>query len=164
GKDPADRLVALPASKNGAEHHRIGRDLQNLSRLFDAEAPKESQLHHSTLPRIHQRQAFQCIIQSQEVGVGLRSYDQTLVKINAGRSSSSFLITARSREVDENASHQLRTNRHEMSSILPFDFPNIHQAEISLVDESRRLECVSEALTDHVTAGGRVQLLVDQGY
>jgi hypothetical protein len=72
------------------------------------------------------------------------------------------LAAARSCEIDQNASHQLCANGKEMSPVLPFDLPDVHQPQIGLMDEGSSLESISGPFTCHAAACRRMQLLIDE--
>src|SRR5207248_7541143 len=81
----------------------IGRKLHHLGRFFHTKAAKEAEFNHSTLAWVHDGQPFQRLINSQNIGVWLGSHEQRLIKIHARHSASSFLISARACEIDQDA-------------------------------------------------------------
>src|SRR5215510_10856209 len=64
-------------------------------------------------------------------------------------------------EIHQNPPHQLRRHAEKVRAILPLHLPDIHQLQVDLVDERRRLQRVIGTLCRHVTARYAVQLSVD---
>jgi hypothetical protein len=64
--------------------------------------------------------------------------------------------------VDENPSHHLRGDAEKVRAILPRDAALANQAQVRLVDERGRFECVVSALTPQVPGRQTTKLAVDK--
>ena len=64
--------------------------------------------------------------------------------------------------VDEDVAHDLRRHGEEVRAILPADALPVHQPQVGLIDERRRLKDVSGPLARHVARGETMQLLLDE--
>ena len=75
--------------------------------------------------------------------------------------SSPFLIVSRSREVNQDATHEAGTKSIEMGTILPVNVLNIHQSKVDLVNQGRCLEGVTRSFGDHVPLSEPMELAVN---
>src|SRR6185436_19211706 len=64
--------------------------------------------------------------------------------------------------VDQNAAHQLRGYREEVSAVLPLHLTLFDQPHISLINERGCLQSVIRAFAPHVAASEAAQLSLDQ--
>src|SRR5688572_30712472 len=64
--------------------------------------------------------------------------------------------------VDQNVAHDLRGESEEVRPVLPARVRLISQAKVSLVDQSRSLQCVARIFALHVALSHTVQLCIDQ--
>src|SRR5437588_7554069 len=94
----------LPISRHGLVGY-----LQHFRSFLDAKATKKSQLHHATLSRVDASKSLQCVIQCNQIRVGLRGYQQRLIKRYTWGCTTSLLIMARAGEICQNPPHQLGT-------------------------------------------------------
>jgi hypothetical protein len=69
---------------------------------------------------------------------------------------------ARARRVHEDAAHGLGAQREELGAVLPGDLPDLHEAQVRLVDEGGGLEGDAARLAPHPGVGERAQLAVDE--
>ena len=67
------------------------------------------------------------------------------------------------RHVDEDAAHDLRGGPEEMRPVLPLHVLPVHQPQVRLVDERRRLQEVARTLAGHLPRRQPVQLVLDHG-
>ena len=71
---------------------------------------------------------------------------------------------ALARMVDEDPPHELRRHAEELRAIEPRHALLAHQADVGLVHERRRLQCVIAALAPQVGGGPLSKLLIDEGH
>jgi hypothetical protein len=109
-------------------------------RLFDREPREESQLDDPYLLGVTCRQSVERLVDRQHVGdpriVG--SFGRGLERHEHCRAAA-LLGPPRARVVDQNSTHQLRGYAEEVRPILPGCALLIHQPQVQLVDECRRL-------------------------
>jgi hypothetical protein len=67
------------------------------------------------------------------------------------------------RVIDKDAAHQVRGNGEEVRAVLPTHILLIHETEIRLVNQVRRLKGVARALTAHVAGSLAAQFPIDHG-
>ena len=134
----------------------------HLCRFFDAQPAKKSQFDHTALALVHLRQPPQRVVQSDQIHVRMGTHDQRFIEIHVGRAATSFLIAARSREVDQDPSHELRANGKKMGAVLPFDLADTDQAEIGFMNQGGGLKGMSRAFAGHITSRRHVQLVVHE--
>ncbi len=82
---------------------------------------------------------------------------------NVQLSAAPFRPAARARHVDEDAAHDLRGGAEEMRAVLPLHVLPVHQPQVGLVDERRRLQDVARPLAGHLARRQPVQLVLDHG-
>jgi hypothetical protein len=66
------------------------------------------------------------------------------------------------RDVNEDASHELRANGEEVNPVLPIELPALEQAQIGFIHQGRSLKHVTGSLVGHVTPGDSAQLVIDE--
>jgi hypothetical protein len=89
---------------------------------------------------------------------------ECLIKSDAGEFSASLLITALARFIDEYASHELRCDGEEVSTIVPLNTTGIHESQVRLVNKGCCLQGMPISLTAHALPRETAQLVIDQGY
>ena len=82
---------------------------------------------------------------------------------NVSRSASPLLPLTRSRVVDENATHRVRSRGEELASIRGGELMLGEQAEIGLVHETGRAQGVGGALAREALPGHSPQVIVEKG-
>jgi hypothetical protein len=88
---------------------------------------------------------------------------EPLIEGNLLRPAASLVRPAGSRGIHQDATHQAGTDGDELRAILPLHLPDIHQPQVHLVDERRRLQRVSVTLARHVAARETPQLAENDG-
>ena len=78
--------------------------------------------------------------------------------------AAAFLVALRSRRVDQDPSHQPGRHRQEVGAILPVHVLGVDEAQVSLVNERRRLEAVARTFAGHAPPRDAVQFLLHQGH
>jgi hypothetical protein len=69
---------------------------------------------------------------------------------------------AAARVIDQNPSHDLRSDAEEMCPVLPIDVTLVDDAQIYLVHERSRLQGVADSLPSKLTPGNATELRIDE--
>src|SRR5262245_9496043 len=143
-------------------HHRCGRHFQDGSGFLNAQPAKESHLDDAALPLVEFRQHLQCIVERLEVLRRLIAYDERFVESHSHSVATPLLIVLRTGVVYQDVAHHTSAHREEMCMVFPrYDLP-VDQADVGLVDESRRLEAMSDVFSSHAAARDPMELLIDE--
>ena len=84
------------------------------------------------------------------------------MECNSRGATASFLIVPCARVVDEDAPYHARSDRKEMSPVVPCDGFRIDQSQVRLVDERCGLQAVIGTLASDVALGDSMQFCVDE--
>jgi hypothetical protein len=98
----------------------------------------------------------------RNVGYGATSSPTRLVTWEPSRVTAALLVVPRARVVNENAAHHPRGHGEEVRAVMPCHGLAVDQADIGLVDESRRLEAVPHTLARHAGSRDAMELVVDE--
>jgi len=121
------------------------------------QAAEETHLDHLGLARFLGRERAQRIVERHEIGAALHRHAERLFERHGTLPAPAFLHPARPRVIDQDASHQPRRHREEVTAVLPLHAAEIDEAKVGLVHKGRRLHRVPRALAAHVSAGELAQ-------
>src|SRR5215472_13233629 len=76
--------------------------------------------------------------------------------------SPSFLIVSRPGKINQDTTHEARTNGVEVSPVLPVDGVCVHQSEINLMYKSCGLKGMARLLPRHVPTGQPMKLVINE--
>ena len=83
------------------------------------------------------------------------------VQIHFERRSIASPRAARASGVHQNPPHHLGRDGEELRARVPFDVGHVHQAEVDLMDQCGRLQCIALGFVFHVAAGHPAQFRID---
>ena len=86
----------------------------------------------------------------------------TFVQFHLERAATALLGAITLGVVDEDLAHRARGDGKEMDARLPTGMGLIRQAQVSLVDQGRRLQGVTRALPRHVMVSDAAQIFIDE--
>src|SRR5205823_1096562 len=118
------------------------RNSQHLRRFLDGKTAKEAQLDDSTLLFIVRRKTEEGIIELHQVDVLADRFGNGIIQRDRERTGATFGGTSISDVVHQNPTDQLGSDAEELRAVLPFDAALIHEFQIHLMDECRRLKRV----------------------
>ena len=87
--------------------------------------------------------------------------DERLVQRDARLRAAALLRAAGARPLDQDLAHRVRGDRAEVRAVLPALRAILHQPQVGLVDERRRLERLARTLAAQIRRRQPAQLLVD---
>src|SRR5215831_15051607 len=147
-------------------HHRLRRDVEHLRGLFDTEPAKKAQFHHPGLSRIDNLQALHGVVESHKLNGSVGGHVRDFVQVDRRgmelAAAAPFLRRAGARRVDQNPPHNVGANRVEMRPIPPIRGFRIHQVQVCLMNQSRRLECAAWRLAPHAALRHSAQFRIHQ--
>ena len=102
-------------------HHGLGRHVQHIGRLFDAEPAEVPQFHDLTHPRVERRQSAQGIAQGDHIALfRLRQVSDVLDPLT-DYAAATLLPAAIAGGLDEDPSHRLRRQCQKVRPAAPFN-------------------------------------------
>ena len=138
------------------------RYVQDVRRLFDAEAAKEPQLDDLAHTGVEHRQRAQCITESDKAALLRLRQLSEVIDIHANCTGATFLPVSAAGRLDEDPSHHLRRQRQEVRPVSPFDAVDLNQPQVRLVHQGRRLQRMIRSLLAHVASRQPVELAVQE--
>jgi hypothetical protein len=113
------------------------------------------------LSLVEARELLQRVVQSEQLGVDGLLGSEIIVErhSDAARALRRLAFT---RMVDQDSPHDLRRDAKELGAVEPRHALLSLQADVSLVHECRRLQCVIPALVAQICGCALAQLLVDE--
>ena len=161
---PSPSTPAQPALRElPVAHDRLRGYFEHSGGLLDRQTGKESELDDAAFPLVVHGQRLERIVEGDEVGVTCGGTEPRLVERDSARSATPLLIAARAGEIHEDLAHDARRYGKEVGAVLPLDLLDVNQAEVSLVDERRRLKAMAWALSSHLPASEPVKLAWTSG-
>src|SRR5208282_4646024 len=97
-----------------------------------AESPEKTQLHNLSFSRIENSQLVQCVVEGDNVGIGLLRHLQGLIPRHLHRPAASFQVLPGASEIGEYATHHLCGNSKKMGPVLPTHLLDVNQPQINL--------------------------------
>ena len=140
--------------------HGRRRNAEGFGGFLDRQADEESELDDPALLWIDGREAFERVVQRDDVNRALRG-DHMFVKGGHGKAGAALVSRPLTRVIHQDAAHQRSGHREKVGAIPPLQAVNPGQPQIQLVDQRRRLQRVAVALAAHVVVGEPAQLFVD---
>ena len=96
-----------------------------------------------------------------QIDRSLAARQQAFVERDALPRAAALLRAACARALDQDLPHGMRRDRAEVRAVLPAIRLVLHQAEVGLVDERRRLQRLARPLAAQVVGREPPQLLID---
>ena len=143
-------------------HHGIGRYLQDGRGFLHAQPTKEPKLDDAALPLVELRERLQRVVERDKVLTGSAVTTSAFVEGHACVAAAAFVRAPCARMVHEDATHDAGGDGQEMRAVVPLDRLAVDQANIRLVDERRRLEAMTHALSRHAASRDPVEFLMDE--
>ncbi len=156
------KLPPQPGTHHGP--FALGRPLrqsQYSSRFDNAQAPKESQFHQLSLPGVDLCQLRQGLVHGQDIVVGLKGGHKVVLQQQAVLLAAAFGSTTPPRVIDKYSAHSLGRQGKEVRTPLPIDSRLIHEFQVHLVHQGRRLKRNPFRLLAEKPAGQVSQLLIN---
>ena len=141
---------------------RIGRDVEHFSRFLDTQSSKEPHFDDTGLPRIGRSQNVQRVIYCEQLDCRTWRHQDRFVQSHSPRITTTFLVPARPRMIDEHAPHESRRDAEKVRPVLPPKPPCAGQPQKRFVDQRCRLQGVIAPFAAHVRAGQAAQLRLDE--
>jgi len=137
-------------------------DIDHVCRLFDGKTAKESQLNDLRLAWVEFGELAHGVVESNEIKhhTGLGRY--FFVEGDGDGSAPAFCRGPTAGMIHQDLPHHLGGHGKKMGSILPGHGVVARQAQICLVHESSRLECVIGLLSRQTAAGDAAKFIVNE--
>jgi hypothetical protein len=139
------------------------RNIERLGGFTISESSKKEQFDDGAFARVMACQRVQGIVNVHKCGVGVRADIQRLVKGDLLYILSALFAVQGSCVVNQDASQQPRRYGIEMGPISERNI-RFYKADICLVDQCSRSQCMFAPLGAHASHGELMQLLVDDGH
>src|SRR5687767_12394966 len=139
-----------------------GGDVHGRGRFLDGGAAEEPELDEARLFGIEVRELGQCRVEIEQVDRWLAAGDESLVEGDTVARAAALGGAARAGALDQNLTHRVRGDGAEVGAVLPPARAVLHQPQVGLVHERRRLQRLPRFLAADVTRREPAQLLVDE--
>src|SRR5918993_2740058 len=139
------RLRHAPLALDGG-----GADAQDFRRLLDREAAEEAQLDDARLLRVERVEAFERLVERDQVRGALARHVDVLVEREFLEFAAALFGLLLARVIDEDAAHHLRRDAEEVRPVLPLHLRLIDEPQVGFVDERGRLQGVALSLAAQV--------------
>jgi hypothetical protein len=146
----------LPVSLDGS-----GTDVERRCRFFNGQVSEKTAFDDLYKPLVVTGQAFQGIMERQQVGYFLVGYQRYLFERNSDEVAAAFLGALPPGIIDQDESHGSRRYREKMDAVLPVNAALVDQLEIGFVDERRGVERFSGSLVDAAMMGETMKFLIN---
>jgi hypothetical protein len=151
------RFRASPLPRHGRSGHR-----QHIGYFILRKAAEVIELYDFALSRIQVRQLIERLIQQQEVTVAWFDRAEPVIDCHSECRIGSLGGSVRPRVIHEDPAHHLRSDREEVDTVLPIH-ALIHQPQIRLVNQRRRLKSMVVPLVPKISGRPASELLINQG-
>ncbi len=122
--------------------HRARRNPEHIGRLFDRQAAERSQLDDLCLLRVDFAKPREQLVDGDHGQLAGRCILPCLFQRQRADATPPFARLMSARVIDQDASHQLRSNPEKVGAVVPVHLPLIDQLEVRLVDQRSRLQGV----------------------
>ena len=139
-----------------------GRDSQRLGSFADVEAREEPQFHDATLAHVNGGERLEGLVEREHIhGRRLRGGRYVLEAQHRGAAAALAGVLPAGL-IDEDLAHQLRRHRKEVRPVLQRQPLHIHESQIDLMHERRRLESAARLFALEVAARNLAQFVVHE--
>ena len=132
--------------------------------LFDRQPSEKSPLDDATLTRVHLFQLLPGPIEIERIDgvdcIGLRRH--CLVERNRDAAAAALFAASPTGVIDDDAAHQCRGDREEVSAVLPVHVALSEQLDVGLADYGCRLQAIVPPFAGKMAGGDGAQLVVDE--
>src|SRR5262249_37811362 len=135
--------------------------LQRVCGLFDAQAREKAELDEPRQLCIDLLEPLDRLVERGKHRVLVRGEGKRIGQRDAIERRPSFLRASRPGAFDENLAHRSRRDADEVTPVVPWR-ARVGETQIRLVDERRRLQCLSRSLAPYVGASEAAELLIDE--
>ena len=131
--------------------------------LFDGEAAKVPQLNHACFLLVEICQSFERVVQRDQFSAAVDGPVNVFIQGEFLKILSTFFRIVLARMINQQASHYLCSNSKKMSAILPVHPCLIDESQVSLMNQSSRLQSVIWAFTSQIIRRELTEFIVDDG-
>jgi len=138
------------------------RNAQDFGDLLAVQPHEEAHLHDVALFGIEPLQSIECLIDLEDVDVGLHRYSKGLVQTKRVGALVALERPVLAGVIHQYLAHHTRANREEMRPVLVLLGMHCDQPEIGLVRQRCRLQSMARPFTPEVKLGQPAQFGIDQ--
>ena len=150
----------LPVAFDGG-----GREAQDFRRFFDRQAAEVTQFNQSRQWRIKCGEFVERLIEQDDVYVrGGVGDEGDFGEGDFDRACATLFGQVAARVIYQQAAHDFSHCAEKVRAVLPVHLPLIHQLQINLVDQRRRLQRVIGALVFQAARRQPPQFIIDDGH
>jgi hypothetical protein len=141
---------------------RSRRYLERFGRLGDVESGEESEFDDAALPGVDGGQCFERLIEGEHVHARRLSSGRHVLQTHDRGAAATLFGMLPAGVIDEDLTHQLRRHRKKVRPVLQRQSLHVHEPQVDLVHERRRLEGVAWLFSLEMAARHAAQLVIHE--